>query len=119
MAKHHPLVEILDDIQEEYELDLETTREESDITRLIDRREARKVAAFEARDMAVAKAVRYACEDVADSEREAIQMAQAEYWARQGMITDYEFRAYKLVATWCSPRFGGALDLNEIIKGVK
>lgn len=69
----HPLVEILDDIQEEYELDLESTREESDITRLIDKREARKVAAFEARDLAVAKAVRYACEDVADSEREAIQ----------------------------------------------
>ena len=34
-------------------------------------------------------------------------MNQAEYWARQGMITDYEFRAYKLAATWCSPRFGG------------
>lgn len=70
----HPLVEILDDIQEEYELDLETTREESDITRLIDRREARKVAAFEARDLAVAKAAQEACEDVADSEREAIQV---------------------------------------------
>lgn len=35
-------------------------------------------------------------------------MEQAEYWARQGMITEYEFRAYKLAATWCSPRFGGA-----------
>lgn len=34
-------------------------------------------------------------------------MAQAEYWHRQGMITEYEFRAYKLAATWCSPRFGG------------
>ena len=34
-------------------------------------------------------------------------MEQAEYWARQGMITEYEFRAYKLAATWCSPRFGG------------
>lgn len=34
-------------------------------------------------------------------------MEQAEYWVRQGMITDYEFRAYKLASTWCSPRFGG------------
>ncbi len=34
-------------------------------------------------------------------------MNQAEYWARCGMITDYEFRAYTLAATWCLPRFGG------------
>ena len=34
-------------------------------------------------------------------------MNQAEYWHRQGMITDYEFRVYTLAATWCSPRFGG------------
>lgn len=56
----HPLLKILEDIQEEYELDLETTREESDITRLIDRREARKVAFFEARDLAIATAVQLA-----------------------------------------------------------
>ena len=57
----HPLVEILDAIQDDYELDLETTREESDITRLIDKREAQKIAAFEARDIAVAEAVRDEC----------------------------------------------------------
>ena len=33
--------------------------------------------------------------------------AQAMYWARQGMITEHEFRAWKLASTWCSPRFGG------------
>lgn len=70
----HPLLKILEDIQEEYELDLETTREESDVTRLIDRREARKVAAFEARDLAVAKAVQEECEFAVYLEREDIQV---------------------------------------------
>lgn len=86
---NHPLVEILDDIQEEYELDLETTREESDITRLIDRREAQKRAAFEARDLAVAKAVQEECLDVAHYE---------DSYSLIGDIAD---------------------DLEEIIKGVK
>ena len=85
----HPLVEILDAIQEEYELDLETTREESDITRLIDKREAQRLAAFEARDLAVAKAVYDECLDVAHYE---------DSYSLIGDIAD---------------------DLEEIIKGVK
>lgn len=32
---------------------------------------------------------------------------QTAYWYRQGMITDYEFRACRLAATWCAPRYGG------------
>ncbi len=87
----HPLVEILDAIQEEYELDLETTREESDITLLVDKREARKVAAFEARDLAVAKAVMAVV-------RQAIESI------------DLDFDDIRCVAFQ---------DLNEIIKGVK
>ncbi len=70
----HPLVAILDMIQEEYELDLETTREESDITLLVDKREARELAAFEARDLAVAKAVQEECEFAVYMEREDIRV---------------------------------------------
>ena len=91
----HPLLKILEDIQKEYELDLETTREESDITLLVDKREARELAAFEARDLAVATAVRTSAIDLADSSISNVYLARA--------------FALKL----------GELDLNKIIKGVK
>ena len=54
----HPLLKILEDIQEEYEFDYAYCGSSSGITLLVNEREARKVAAFEARDLAVAKAVR-------------------------------------------------------------
>lgn len=32
---------------------------------------------------------------------------QAQYWAREGIITAYEWRAFKLASTWIAARFGG------------
>ncbi len=70
----HPLLKILEDIQKEYEFDYAYCGSSSGITRLIDKREARKVAAFEARDLAVAKAVQEECEFAVYLEREDIQV---------------------------------------------
>ena len=62
----HPLLKILEDIQKEYEFDYAYCGSTNGITLLVNEREARKLAAFEARDLAVAKAVRNACLDEAD-----------------------------------------------------
>ena len=62
----HPLLKILEDIQKEYEFDYAYCGSTNGITLLVNEREARKLAALEARDLAVAKAVRNACLDEAD-----------------------------------------------------
>ncbi len=56
----HPLVEILDRIEAEY------MAAEGDTLTLFAEYDAKVLAAFEARDLAVAKAVRDACLDEAD-----------------------------------------------------
>ena len=85
----HPLLKILEDIQKEYEFDYAYCGSTNGITLLVNEREARKLAAFEARDLAVATAVRDACE-------------------KSGSLS-WEAHPFCI----------RAVDLNEIIKGVK
>ena len=81
----HPLLKILEDIQKEYEFDYAYCGSTNGITLLVNEREARKLAAFEARDLAIATAV-----------RDAILERNRLGWEKFP-----------------------ALNLNEIIKGVK
>ena len=70
----HPLLKILEDIQKEYEFDYAYCGSTNGITLLVDKREAQRLAAFEARDLAVAKAVQEECEFAVYLEREDIQV---------------------------------------------